>query len=62
MKRFFYALAAFAMLAACAPKSNVVLFPTSDFEAEVDGKNVSIYTLKAGDLVMQVTNFGGLGA
>ena len=59
MKRFFYALAAFAMLAACAPKSNVVLFPTSDFEAEVDGKNVSIYTLKAGDLVMQVTNFGG---
>ena len=59
MKRFFYALAAFAMLAACAPKSNVVLFPASDFEAEVDGKNVSIYTLKAGDLVMQVTNFGG---
>ena len=59
MKRFFYALAAFAMLEACAPKSNVVLFPTSDFEAEVDGKNVSIYTLKAGDLVMQVTNFGG---
>ena len=25
----------------------------------MDGKNVSLYTLKAGDLTMQVTNFGG---
>ena len=59
MKRFFYALAAFAMLASCAPKNNVVLFPASDFETVVDGKNVSLYTLKAGNLTMQVTNFGG---
>ena len=25
----------------------------------MDGKNVDLYTLKAGDLIMQVTNFGG---
>ena len=58
MKRFFYVLAACALLASCAPKSNVVIFPVSDFETTVDGKNVSLYTLKAGDLTMQVTNFG----
>ena len=30
----------------------------SDFETTVDGKEVSLYTLRAGDLVMQVTNYG----
>jgi aldose 1-epimerase len=59
MKKLAIVLAACLAIASCAPKSNVVLFPASDFEAQVDGKNVSIYTLKAGDLVMQVTNFGG---
>ena len=52
-------LAACLAIASCAQKNEIALFPTSDFEAQVDGKNVSIYTLKAGDLVMQVTNFGG---
>lgn len=46
------------MTAACSQKSEVTLLPVSDFETTVDGKNVSLYTLKAGDLVMQVTNFG----
>lgn len=59
MKKLAIVLTACLAIASCAPKSNVVLFPASDFEAQVDGKNVSIYTLKAGDLVMQVTNFGG---
>ena len=58
MKRLFYVLAACTLLFSCAPKSNVALFPVSDFETVVEGKNVSIYTLKAGDLTMQVTNFG----
>ena len=58
MKTLFYVLAACTLLFSCAPKSNVVLFPVSDFETVVDGKNVSIYTLRAGDLTMQVTNFG----
>ena len=59
MKKFCFILAACAMMASCAPKSVVPLLPASDFETTVDGKDVSLYTLKAGDLVMQVTNFGG---
>ena len=59
MKKFLMIAAAFAAVLSCAPKSEVILFPISDFETVVDGKNVSIYTLKSGDLTMQVTNFGG---
>ena len=59
MKKNLIIAAACAVFAACAPKQEVVLFPASDFETVVEGKNVSLYTLKAGDLTMQVTNFGG---
>ena len=59
MKKFICAIAVIASVVACAPKNDIILFPVSDFETVVDGKNVSLYTLKAGDLVMQVTNFGG---
>lgn len=47
-----------ALMWSCCPKNNVTLFPASDFETEVEGKQVSLYTLKGGDLTMQVTNFG----
>lgn len=47
-----------AMLSSCCSKKEVILFPASDFETEVEGKQVSLYTLKCGDLTMQVTNFG----
>ena len=57
MKKFFYAVL-FVMAAACTSANQVELLPVSAFETEVDGSNVSLYTLKAGDLVMQVTNFG----
>ena len=58
MKKFFVVAAAFAAMVACAPKNDVTLFPVSDFQTVVDGKEVSIYTLKNADLTMQVTNFG----
>ena len=58
MKKICFILAACAMMASCAQKSEVSLLPASDFETTVDGKDVSLYTLKAGDLVMQVTNYG----
>ncbi len=62
MKRFFFvAICSFAILA-CSPKKseqNIDLIDAKDFAAEVDGKATSLYTLKSGDLVMQVTNFGG---
>jgi aldose 1-epimerase len=59
MKKFFMIAAACVAMISCAQKNTVTLFSASDFEDVVDGKNVSIYTLKAGDLTMQVTNFGG---
>lgn len=58
MKKIFYSLAAAVVLASCARESEVVLLPAADFETVVDGKDVSLYTLKGGDLTMQVTNFG----
>ena len=51
-----------AILFSCSPKNVeqcVALFDAEDFTAEVDGKTTSQYTLKAGELLMQVTNFGG---
>ena len=59
MKRSLFIIAAAAMLAGCAAeKTEVQLIPAANFETEVDGKPVSLYTLKNGDLVIQVTNFG----
>lgn len=59
MKKLFGALALSLALVSCATKnSEITLFPESDFNVEHNGQQVSIYTLKAGDLVMQVTNFG----
>lgn len=58
MKKIFYA--ALCLLAvSCTAQRDMVLMDESSFQAEVDGAEVSLYTLKAGDLVMQVTNFGG---
>ena len=47
-----------ALMSSCCSDKGVNLFPSSDFETEVEGKQVSLYTLKCGDLTMQVTNFG----
>ena len=58
MKKILFSAVLCAIAAACTPKNEVTLLPASDFETVVDGKNVSLYTLKAGDLTMQVTNFG----
>ena len=62
MKRLLMAVTCAAMFVSCAQKSEdtgVELMKTEDFQAVVDGKATSLYTLKAGDLVMQVTDFGG---
>ena len=57
MKRLFYALA-LAVLASCTAGNRVKLLAVSDFETLLDGKEVTLYTLKNADLTMQVTNFG----
>lgn len=62
MKKLFLMAACAAMFFSCSQKQaeqDVTLFDAKDFEAVVDGEVTSLYTLKAGDLVMQVTNFGG---
>ena len=59
MKKVLMIAAACVAMVSCAQKNEVTLIPASDFETVVDGKNVALYTLKAGDLTMQVTNFGG---
>ncbi|MDE7123022.1 MAG: galactose-1-epimerase, partial [Alistipes sp.] len=48
------------LLAGCrqAPKEEIALLPASAFEATIDGRPVGLYTLRAGDLCMQVTNYG----
>lgn len=57
------ALSIFAMallLVSCGPKKKEVkLIPAENFNTEVDGKDVSLYTLHNGFLTMQVTNYGG---
>ena len=59
MKKIFGALALCLAMSACAGTNDeIVIFPESDFNTEVDGQPVSIYTLKSADVVMQVTNFG----
>lgn len=59
MKRLMI-LAALSILAlSCGRNAAVELLPASSFETVADGKEVSLYTLKGGDLIMQVTNFGG---
>ncbi|MBR5334635.1 MAG: galactose mutarotase [Alistipes sp.] len=65
MKKILVALAAVAMLAGCCGKKQcngccgVELIKAENFQQEVDGKKVDLYTLCNGDITMQVTNFGG---
>ena len=42
----------------CNSTKQIELLDKADFETTVDGKEVSLYTLRNGDLVMQVTNYG----
>ena len=42
-----------------APKKEVKLIPAENFDKEVEGKKVALYTLKNGFLTLQVTNYGG---
>jgi aldose 1-epimerase len=53
------AIIALAFTLSCANNSGEVkLLDKTAFETTVDGKQVSLYTLHAGDLTMQVTNYG----
>jgi aldose 1-epimerase len=58
MKKLAIMALACTLMASCGKSDAPVLFPQENFQTTVDGKDVSIYTLKAGDITMQVTNFG----
>ena len=47
-----------AAVSSCGTKTEVALLPAEDFTKTVDGKQVSLYTLRNGNLIMQVTDFG----
>ena len=57
MKKLLFGLACLAAVCACGKKINLV--PERNFNTEYDGKQVSLYTLKGGDITLQLTNFGG---
>ncbi len=59
MKRTIFLIMALCALTACTEKTRQVeLIPAENFETEIDGQQVSLYTLTGGDLTVQVTNYG----
>ena len=59
MKKVFVLAALALLLAGCGQKKQVRLIDAANFNKEVDGKQVSLYTMQRGDITMQVTNYGG---
>ena len=55
---FIISMAASFALAACAHQNGPALIPAESFADTLDGKPVALYTLKGGDVTLQVTNFG----
>ena len=59
MKKVLSIFAIALLLASCGPKKKQVqLIDAANFNTEVNGKKVSLYTLHNGSLTMQVTNYG----
>ena len=60
MKKVLSIFAIALLLVSCEPKKKEVkLIDAANFNTEIDGKSVSLYTLHNGFLTMQVTNYGG---
>ena len=59
MKRFLMFALCAMILIGCTKKKVVTLLNDNDFNTEIDGKKVALYTLTNGTLTMQVTNYGG---
>lgn len=59
MKKLSLFVISLLLMTSCATdEAGITLLPENDFKAEVDGKPTSLYTVRSGDLVMQVTDFG----
>lgn len=57
MKRILNIFLVAALAVGCSQKPDLI--NPKNFEGEVDGAKTDLYTLKGGDLTMQVTNYGG---
>jgi aldose 1-epimerase len=57
MKKVF-AILALVLAISCGEEQGIQLLNKADFETIIDNKPVSLYTLRGGTLVMQVTNYG----
>ncbi len=58
MKKIAIMALASLLLASCDKCDTPILIPETNFQTTVDGKSVDLYTLRSGDITMQVTNFG----
>ncbi|MGN1211563.1 MAG: aldose epimerase family protein [Candidatus Cryptobacteroides sp.] len=58
MRKTAISILAVACLISCAVDSSPELIPADNFKSTVDGQPVALYTIKGGDVVLQVTNFG----
>lgn len=58
MKKVFVLAVVAVAMASCGP-TKVQLIDPANFNKQVDGKQVSLYTMHNGDVTMQVTNYGG---
>ncbi len=56
MKRILSALGALSLLVSCSTSPS--LMDAKLFEREIEGRQVGLYTLKGGNTIMQVTNYG----
>lgn len=59
MKKIFMAMLLLATTACTEQRSGIELLDPADFTTTVNNSPVTLYTLKAGDITMQVTNYGG---
>ena len=60
MKKALSIFAIALLLVSCGPKKKEVkLIDAANFNTQIDGKSVSLYTMHNGFLTMQVTNYGG---
>ena len=58
MKKYFVLLC-MVLVTALAKATDLPLIDKSAFATTLGGKEISLYTLRGGDIVMQVTNYGG---
>ena len=59
MKKILTVLLLFAATACTRQQNEIKLLDPANFSTTVDNVPVTLYTLRAGDLTMQVTNYGG---